>query len=757
MFSNIGKLICPIFLAALSACSAASGGHPSLAVSPGTMAFGEQSVNTARQQTVTVTNTGQNGLQIDNISLNSSGGFGLTSSPGRISLEAGHSVQLVVSFKPTAPISYSGTLDVISPSTSASVALTGTGTLSAVSVSISPADASVQVAESQQFTALVSNASDTRVTWLVNGTVGGNSSVGTISSSGLYTAPRSVPSPASLTVTAQSVADTSKSASAIVTVSSPPISVSVSPTGATCQVGHSQQFTATVSNTSNTAVTWLVNGSVGGDSALGTISSTGLYTAPSSVPSPASVTVTAQSVADTSKSASTNVSITAALAISVSLSPTSTSIQVGHSQQFTATVSNTSNTAVTWLVNGTVGGNSTLGTISSTGLYTAPSSVPSPAGVTVTAQSVADTSKSASANVSVANTTAGQYYVAPTGSDANNGSAASPWATIAHAATVIGPGATVHVGPGAYTGYITTSVSGTASSRITYISDLQWGAKIIGDRVDHSTWHNYGDYVDIVGFELTSVGRMGLYNDGSFVRYISNHVHDIAGPTSATCDLGGAGIMHGNYAASDDEMIGNFVHDIGLVNSAQCPGYVTVHGLYHANLRGQIVNNLVINARDYGIHLYHSATAVIVANNTSLKNGASGLVVGNSNGGSDNNTVVTNNIFAYNNDYGFRDDSGTTGPNNKYDNNLTFNNGDGNYVASGGAVSGNISSDPQFVNYTGTALGNYQLRATSSAIDAGTTLNAPSIDFDGGARPVGKGNDIGCYEYGSAPGTWPWY
>jgi len=300
-------------------------------------------------------------------------------------------------------------------------------------------------------------------------------------------------------------------------------------------------------------------------------------------------------------------------------------------------------------------------------------------------------------------------------------------------------------------------VSGTASSRITYISDLQWGAKIIGDRVDHSTWHNYGDYIDIVGFELTSVGRMGLYNDGSFVRYISNHVHDIAGPTSATCDLGGAGIMHGNYSASDDEMIGNFVHDIGLVNSAQCPGYVTVHGLYHANLRGQIVNNLVINARDYGIHLYHSATAVIVANNTSLKNGASGLVVGNSNGGSDNNTVVTNNIFAYNNDYGFRDDSGTTGPNNKYDNNLTFNNGNGDYVASGGTVSGNISSDPQFVNYTGTALGNYQLRATSSAIDAGTTLNAPSIDFDGGARPVGKGNDIGCYEYGSAPGTWPWY
>jgi hypothetical protein len=322
---------------------------------------------------------------------------------------------------------------------------------------------------------------------------------------------------------------------------------------------------------------------------------------------------------------------------------------------------------------------------------------------------------------------------------------------------MIGPGATVHVAPGTYTGYITTYAKGTSLLRITYISDVQWAAKIIGNRVDHSTWHNYGNYVDIMGFELTSVGRIGLYDDGSYVRYIGNHVHDIAGPTSATCDLGGAGIMHGNYSAGHDEMIGNFVHDIGLVNSAQCPGYVTVHGLYHANPQGRIVNNLVIHARDYGIHLYHSATNVIVADNTSLKNGASGLVVGNSNGGSDNNTVVTNNIFAYNTDYGFRDDSGTTGPNNKYDNNLTFHNGYGNYVASGGTVSGNISSDPRFVNYTGTALGKYQLQAASPAIASGTTVNVPTIDFDGGVRSVVKGYDIGCYEYGATPGTWPWY
>jgi len=133
------------------------------------------------------------------------------------------------------------------------------------------------------------------------------------------------------------------------------------------------------------------------------------------------------------------------------------------------------------------------------------------------------------------------------------------------------------------------------------------------------------------------------------------------------------------------------------------------------------------------------------------------LVVGNSGGGADNNTVVTNNIFAYNRKYGFRDDSGVTGPNNKYNNNLTFNNGYGTYVATGGTVNGNIGSNPQFINYTGTAQGDYRLRTASPAIDSGTTLNAPKTDLNGGFRPAGSGYDIGCYEYGSTPGTWPWY
>src|ERR1700760_3235325 len=70
------------------------------------------------------------------------------------------------------------------------------------SVTVSPATANVQEAAQQQFTATVMNTSDTNVTWQVNGVTGGNATVGTISGTGLYTAPAVIPNPASVTITA---------------------------------------------------------------------------------------------------------------------------------------------------------------------------------------------------------------------------------------------------------------------------------------------------------------------------------------------------------------------------------------------------------------------------------------------------------------------------------------------------------------------------------------------------------------------------
>jgi hypothetical protein len=87
--------------------------------------------------------------------------------------------------------------------------------------------------------------------------------------------------------------------------------------------------------------------------------------------------------------------------ISVSVSPTIANVATDDTKQFSVAVAGTANRSVTWSVNDVVGGNATVGTISTSGRYTGPAAVPNPDTVTVKARSVADASKSASATVRI--------------------------------------------------------------------------------------------------------------------------------------------------------------------------------------------------------------------------------------------------------------------------------------------------------------------------------------------------------------------
>ena len=183
-----------------------------------------------------------------------------------------------------------------------------------VAVSVSPPSTSVAAGAQRQFGAVVSGTADQSVTWDVNGSIGGNSTLGFIDSiSGLYTAPSIVPTPALVTVHATSAAMSSAVGSAAVTITNPtpppPVHVTISPSSATVRVGRTVKFTATVQNASVSTVSWKVNGISGGNGTAGTISSAGLYSAPGSVPSPAQVTVSATSTADPSASSSALVTI----------------------------------------------------------------------------------------------------------------------------------------------------------------------------------------------------------------------------------------------------------------------------------------------------------------------------------------------------------------------------------------------------------------------------------------------------------------
>jgi arylsulfate sulfotransferase len=70
---------------------------------------------------------------------------------------------------------------------------------------------------------------------------------------------------------------------------------------------------------------------------------------------------------------------------SVTISPEYSAVLTGGSVQFTANVNASGSQPIEWLVNGVVGGNSTVGTISNSGAYTAPASVSQSENVTITA------------------------------------------------------------------------------------------------------------------------------------------------------------------------------------------------------------------------------------------------------------------------------------------------------------------------------------------------------------------------------------
>jgi hypothetical protein len=74
--------------------------------------------------------------------------------------------------------------------------------------------------------------------------------------------------------------------------------------------------------------------------------------------------------------------------VTIAVLPTQVSVPLSQSQQFQAIVTGTSNKSVTWFAGGIAGGSATAGTISPSGLYTAPSAMPSPPTVTVTASAM---------------------------------------------------------------------------------------------------------------------------------------------------------------------------------------------------------------------------------------------------------------------------------------------------------------------------------------------------------------------------------
>ncbi len=274
-------------------------------------------------------------------------------------------------------------------------------TVPTIAIAVSPASAGVALGASRSFAATVSGTANTAVLWSVNGVAGGNATLGTVSSSGTYTAPAAMPASPSVTLVAAAAANPAVTASAAVTLTLPPVTVAVSPASASVTLATSQAFSATVSGTANTAVLWSVNGVADGNATLGTVSSSGTYTAPAAMPASATVAIAATSVAVPSVSGQATATLVPP-PIAVAVVPASATVRLGQFQAFAAAVSGTANTAVSWSVNGIAGGNATVGTIDAFGNYTAPAAMPSPTTVAVRATSAASAAATGQAVVALA-------------------------------------------------------------------------------------------------------------------------------------------------------------------------------------------------------------------------------------------------------------------------------------------------------------------------------------------------------------------
>ncbi len=344
-----------------------------------------------------------------------------------------------------------------------------------------------------------------------------------------------------------------------------------------------------------------------------------------------------------------------------------------------------------------------------------------------------------------------KVYVAPNGSDTAAGTASAPFKTLARAARATRASTTVYVAPGTYAGGFKTTVHGSASGRIYFVSTTKWGARIVPPASSSGdfAWDNRGNYIDIVGFRIDgSVAQSGtkwthgIYNGGSYGMIRSNWVHNIAKNVPCTSAGGSAIGVDSYYKGIKSDVVGNLVHDIGPA------GCRFVQGIY-ISTSGSVKNNVVYRVAEGAIHLWHDANNVVITNNT-VTTSHTGIIVGGGDfyhtAGPNDYTAVYNNIV-YDNAMGVSE-QGKTGTHNTYRNNLVFQNPTYNFKLNNGLThTGTVSSAPQFVAYTKTGTPNLALSSSSPAIGRGIATNALSYDFLERPRNTTTGFDIGAYQH----------
>ena len=407
-------------------------------------------------------------------------------------------------------------------------------------------------------------------------------------------------------------------------------------------------------------------------------------------------------------------------------------------------------------------------------------------------------------NVALASETAVgvTYYVDINGNDANDGASDNPWKTIHHAVDAVVAGDTVLINPGVYSvsQQISITTSGTPQNPITFKGN---GPGVVVDLSAYAGRNGleifFADYIIIDNLTIyasSDPNSRGIRLTHAKGCIISNNTVSGAGHANLFCSLS-------DYVTFENNEAFNGAIGIYVADSSDYPT-IKNNRLHHNTAIGLHMNgdissggdgvisyamvdgNRVYNNGATGINL-DGVTWSTFRNNLVYNNKLRGIAFFKGNGAvpsNDNevyqNTIITPegayygiglNYGAYRNSFynniiltegavpSFSSTSSTSGLEITSDYNLLPDQGqvaetdNGRFLFSewqslgydSHSATGTLSQT--FKNPSG---GDWQLKAGSPAIDAGTPAHSCTPDIAGNARPAGTAPDMGAYEYGSA-------
>lgn len=224
----------------------------------------------------------------------------------------------------------------------------------------------------------------------------------------------------------------------------------------------------------------------------------------------------------------------------------------------------------------------------------------------------------------------------PQGSDAGNGSPASPFRTAATLVGSLAPGQVGCLHAGTYAGGLRVSHGGSAGAPIVLRSYPGERALITG-RVYIPQGSNYVTIGDLSLDGNYQSGSERLPSPTVNANHVTFESDDVTNDHTEICfDLGST-----TWGFADSTVIaGNRIHDCGVIPSSNQD-----HGIYVQDATNtKIVNNVIVNNADRGIQLYPNSSGAVITGNVIAGNGE-GVIFSGEGGATSNNNLVEHNLI----------------------------------------------------------------------------------------------------------------